>query len=80
MQHRRLAPFALAVLLSLGPIFIVMALMTLRLWELGVQVLNQDITEAEAALIRPNFAPLDGDSISDATVARAKAMRRRRLK
>jgi uncharacterized protein (TIGR02001 family) len=49
-------------------------------WSLGVDVvpisgltlsasyIDTDISEAEANLIRPNFATLDGDSISDATV------------
>jgi uncharacterized protein (TIGR02001 family) len=35
---------------------------------LSVAYVDTDISEAEAALIRPNFATLDGDSISDATV------------
>ena len=35
---------------------------------LTVAYVDTDISEAEAALIRPNFATLDGDSISDATV------------
>ena len=35
---------------------------------LSVAYVDTDITEAEANLIRPNFATLDGDSISDATV------------
>jgi uncharacterized protein (TIGR02001 family) len=49
-------------------------------WSLGVDVvpisgltlsasyIDTDISEAEANLIRPNFATLDGNSISDATV------------
>jgi uncharacterized protein (TIGR02001 family) len=49
-------------------------------WLLGIDVVpisgltlsaayvDTDISEADAALIRPNFATLDGDSISDATV------------
>jgi uncharacterized protein (TIGR02001 family) len=35
---------------------------------LGVAYVDTDISEAEANLIRPNFATLDGDSISDAQV------------
>jgi uncharacterized protein (TIGR02001 family) len=35
---------------------------------LSVAYVDTDISEAEANLIRPNFATLDGDSISDATV------------
>ena len=35
---------------------------------LSVAYVDTDISEAEAARIRPNFATLDGDSISDATV------------
>jgi uncharacterized protein (TIGR02001 family) len=35
---------------------------------LSVAYVDTDISEADAALIRPNFATLDGDSISDATV------------
>lgn len=35
---------------------------------LSVAYVDTDISESEAALIRPNFATLDGDSISDATV------------
>ena len=35
---------------------------------LSVAYVDTDITEAEANLIRPNFATLAGDSISDATV------------
>jgi uncharacterized protein (TIGR02001 family) len=35
---------------------------------LSVAYVDTDISEAEAALIRPNFATLDGNSISDATV------------
>lgn len=35
---------------------------------LSVAYVDTDITEAEAARIRPNFATLDGNSISDATV------------
>jgi uncharacterized protein (TIGR02001 family) len=35
---------------------------------LSVAYVDTDISEAEASLIRPNFATLDGDSISDATV------------
>jgi uncharacterized protein (TIGR02001 family) len=35
---------------------------------LSVAYVDTDISEAEADLIRPNFATLDGDSISDATV------------
>lgn len=49
-------------------------------WSLGIDIVpisgltlsaayvDTDISEAEADLIRPNFATLDGDSISDATV------------
>ena len=35
---------------------------------LGVAYVDTDISEADANLIRPNFATLDGDSISDAQV------------
>ncbi|WP_442792564.1 TorF family putative porin [Porphyrobacter sp. TH134] len=35
---------------------------------LSVAYVDTDISEAEAALIRPNFATVAGDSISDATV------------
>jgi uncharacterized protein (TIGR02001 family) len=35
---------------------------------LSVAYVDTDITEAEANRIRPNFATIDGDSISDATV------------
>jgi uncharacterized protein (TIGR02001 family) len=35
---------------------------------LSVAYVDTDISEADANLIRPNFATLDGDSISDATV------------
>ncbi len=35
---------------------------------LSVAYIDTDISEAEARRIRPNFATLDGDSISDATV------------
>jgi uncharacterized protein (TIGR02001 family) len=35
---------------------------------LSVAYVDTDISEADADLIRPNFATLDGDSISDATV------------
>jgi uncharacterized protein (TIGR02001 family) len=35
---------------------------------LSAAYVDTDISEAEANLIRPNFATLDGDSISDATV------------
>jgi uncharacterized protein (TIGR02001 family) len=35
---------------------------------LSVAYVDTDIAEADAALLRPNFATLDGDSISDATV------------
>jgi len=35
---------------------------------LSVSYVDTDISEAEADLIRPNFATLDGNSISDATV------------
>jgi uncharacterized protein (TIGR02001 family) len=35
---------------------------------LSVAYVDTDIAESEAALLRPNFATLDGDSISDATV------------
>ena len=35
---------------------------------LSVAYVDTDIAESEADLIRPNFATLDGDSISDATV------------
>ncbi len=35
---------------------------------LSVAYIDTDISEADAALIRPNFATLDGNSISDATV------------
>jgi len=35
---------------------------------LSVAYVDTDISESEAALIRPNFATLKGDSISDATV------------
>ncbi len=35
---------------------------------LSVAYVDTDISEADAALIRPNFATLDGKSISDATV------------
>ena len=35
---------------------------------LSVAYVDTDISEAEASLIRPNFATLDGNSISDATV------------
>jgi len=35
---------------------------------LSVAYVDTDISEAEANLIRPNFATLDGESISDATV------------
>ncbi len=35
---------------------------------LSVAYVDTDISEADAALIRPNFATLDGESISDATV------------
>lgn len=35
---------------------------------LSVAYVDTSISEAEAALIRPNFATLDGDSISDATI------------
>ena len=35
---------------------------------LSVSYVDTDISEAEANLIRPNFATLDGNSISDATV------------
>lgn len=35
---------------------------------LSAAYVDTDISESEADLIRPNFATLDGDSISDATV------------
>jgi len=35
---------------------------------LSVAYVDTDISEADAALLRPNFATLDGNSISDATV------------
>lgn len=35
---------------------------------LSAAYVDTDISESEAALLRPNFATLDGDSISDATV------------
>ena len=35
---------------------------------LSVAYVDTSISEADAALIRPNFATLDGDSISDATI------------
>lgn len=48
---------------SLGADFVPISGLTL-----SVSYVDTDISEAEADLIRPNFATLDGNSISDATV------------